>query len=181
MEHLVAIGLEKIVRIGGQSKSKILERKNLRIVAQSEGKSKYKGYSLAMTYKAIKSQGKSVKKLLGAFHSLQDKRGHRWETFDHYLKRTYPEIHSQSSRVDDEGFQIVGDPFNIRLTPPTAHTSAEQTLNHPLDELLALATQNIYSITVPGRIRLVDFWISQISNETTDSLFEAVKRADRLG
>lgn len=131
-------------------------------MAQNEGKSKYEGYSLAMTYKAIKSHGKSVKKLLGAFHSLQDKRGHRWETFDHYLKRTYPEIHLQFSGVDNERFQIVGDPFNIWLTPPIAHTSVEQTLNHPLDELLALATQNIYSITVPERIRLVDFWISQI-------------------
>jgi hypothetical protein len=127
LEHLVAIGIEKIVRIGGQSKSKILEGKNLRVVAQSEGKSKYEGYSLAMTYKAIKSQGEAVKKLLGAFYGPQDKRGYRWETFDHYLRRTYPGIHSQFSGVDGEGFQTIGDPFDIWLTPPAAQTSAEQT------------------------------------------------------
>lgn len=57
LEHLVAIGIKKIVQIRGQSKSKILEGKNLRIVAQSEGKSKYEGYSLAMTYKSYRISG----------------------------------------------------------------------------------------------------------------------------
>jgi len=38
LEHLIAIGIEKIIQIGGQSKSKVLEGKNLRIVTQSRGK-----------------------------------------------------------------------------------------------------------------------------------------------
>jgi len=55
LEHLVAVGIEKIIRIGGRSQSTILEGKNISIVSQGETKTRFEGYLLAKTYEGLES------------------------------------------------------------------------------------------------------------------------------
>jgi hypothetical protein len=58
LEHLVDIGVRKLVRVGGFSKSKKLESHTLRVVKDSETKTKSEKYLAAMSYKDLEMKTK---------------------------------------------------------------------------------------------------------------------------
>src|SRR2546430_1411631 len=97
LEHLIETGINKIIRIGGQSKSTILEGKNLRLVSKEETKTKSEGYLLARTYKALEASEESISRQLGYLHSAQKRLG--WDSIRRYLASNYPRIHAQFARV----------------------------------------------------------------------------------
>jgi len=70
LEHLDQVCVERIIRIGGQSKSTTLEGKNLREVSEGESKTKHENYHLAMTYKALEDQDKAISKALRLIHGI---------------------------------------------------------------------------------------------------------------
>ena len=74
LEHLSKVGIDKLVRIGGQSKSTILEGKNLRVVSKNESKTKCEGYAVAMAIKTHEAQEKVIKSVLSALHGSQKRR-----------------------------------------------------------------------------------------------------------
>ncbi|KAL6719448.1 hypothetical protein ACLMJK_003688 [Lecanora helva] len=151
LEHLVNDGIDQIIRIGGQSKSKVLEGKNLRVVSKSESRAKSEGYHLAKTYEAIEEQGKTIRKL------LVDEDGFQMvgqAPFDHWMKH---------------------DLLNMNLGPESADLSFQAT-----DQLLALANSGVYSVPLHQRQRLVNLWVEEIRSDATDNLFESVKEANKL-
>ena len=106
---LIEVGIEKVIRIGGQSRSTILEGKNLRVVSQGEPKTKSEGYLIAMTFKALEVQERLIRRALGLLHSTQKQPD--WANLNVYLAQKHPYMFP---RVDDEGFETVGrDPFEI--------------------------------------------------------------------
>lgn len=106
MEHLIEIGIKKIIRIGGQSKSTILEGKNLRIVSKSEAKTKSESYLVAKSYKQLENKERLITSVLGSLHATQKKPD--WANLKTYLQWRYPCIFSQFSRFDEDSFKIVG-------------------------------------------------------------------------
>jgi hypothetical protein len=64
LEHLIEIGIERVIRIGGQSKSKVLEGKNLRVVSQGEAKTKSERYQVAKTYEELSNKEQLINKAL---------------------------------------------------------------------------------------------------------------------
>jgi hypothetical protein len=175
LEHLIKVGVEKVIRIGGQSRSTILEGKNLRVVSQGEPKTKSEGYLLAMTYKALEFQERLIRRALGLLHSTQKQPD--WANLQTHLARKHPRIYSQFSRVDDEGYKTVGrDPFEIWSHDESKTSNDTSTLQSLLD----VATRNVHALSRLDRRRLVEFWAEEIREDTTDQLFELVKEAYNL-
>src|SRR4051812_7388738 len=111
LEHLIEIGVERVVRIGGQSKSTILEGKNLRVVSQGEGKTKSEGYVLGSTYSALEDQEQSARSTLGLLHGTQKRPS--WANLKNHLMSRHRRIFVQFSRFDKDGFETVGpEPFD---------------------------------------------------------------------
>ena len=183
LEHLINVGIDKLIRIGGQSRSKILEGKNLRIISQSETKTKSEGYLLAMTYKELEQLEKTIQKFLGILHGSKRQPG--WSNLKHHLARNHPLIHAQFSRVDEDGFKTVGrEPFDLwigdKMPTSSHHADGAEPLPEQIEQLLAQATRNAHSILSCDRHRLVEFWAEEMRAEVTDQLFEATKHADDL-
>ena len=177
LEHLINVGIEKVVRIGGQSKSTILEGKNLRLVSKSESKTKSEGYAVAMAIQAQEAHEKKIKKILGALHGSQKRKD--WANIKAYLSSMHPRIHRQFDRVDEDGFITVGgEPFDNwaggRLPDDSDGTSTT-----PIEQLLAQATRNVYSVPTYDRKRLVAHWVENIRDEKSNELFDEVKEAEK--
>jgi hypothetical protein len=163
LEHLIEVGIEKVIRIGGQSRSTILEGKNLRVVSHDEPKTKSEGYLIAMTYKALEVQEQLIRRALGLLHSTQKQPD--WANLNIHLARKHPRIYLQFSRVNGKGFEIVGrDPFEIWSY------NKSKTLNDisMLQNLLDIAIQNIYALSRLDRRRLIEFWAKEIREDITN-------------
>ena len=112
LEHLIKVGIEKVIRIGGQSRSTILEGRNLRVVSQVEAKTRSERYLAAMTYTALEDQQELIRRVLGQLRGSQKRPD--WTNLKTHLGRRHPRIYSQFSRIVDEGFKTVGrDPFEM--------------------------------------------------------------------
>lgn len=178
LEHLIEIGIEKIIRIGGQSKSKILEGKNLRVVSQGESKTKSERYLVSKSYRHLEDNAELITKVLGSLHATQKRPN--WANLQTHLHRNYPRIFSQFSRFDNDGFETVGKhPFEIwvegiegrvldKLNGPDATITASQ-------EIIHNATRNVHALSLPERRQLMEVWVQEILENKTDELFEFVQ------
>ncbi|KAI9734023.1 MAG: hypothetical protein M1834_002680 [Cirrosporium novae-zelandiae] len=186
LEHLSKIGIEKIIRIGGQSQSTILERKNLRIVSQGEMKTKSERYLLATAYSALESERRRIESTLHLLNSIGKRP--EWTNLKIHLNQKYPRIHSQFSLVDEDGFQIVGkEPFEdwsqwLRGEFLGESDKSDKTEPTPkeIEHILKVANQNVHSLSLSDRARLIEFWTKEIREDSTDELFELVERDDTL-
>jgi hypothetical protein len=182
LEHLTAVGIEKIIRIGGRSQSTILEGKNLSIVSQGETKTGSERYLLAKTYTGLESAEKSISKRLRFLHSAQKRPD--WGNLKRHLASQYSRIHAQFARVDDDGFETVGrDPFDIWLSdklPVESKESDGTDSSLTMRELLHIAAQNAHRLPLQDRHRLVEYWLQEMREDGTNEVFELVKSAEDL-
>jgi len=180
LEHLLAIGIEKIVRIGGRSQSAILEGKNISIVSQGETKTRFEGYRLAKTYEGLEAAEKSISKQLRFLHSAQKRPD--WANIKNHLANGYPRIHAQLARVDDDGFETVGrDPFDVWVSdksPTVSDESEDGDAVSTVRELLEIAMQNVHRLSLPDRHQLMEHWMQEMREIGTDKVFELVRSAE---
>ncbi|CZS92503.1 uncharacterized protein RAG0_03111 [Rhynchosporium agropyri] len=178
LEHLIEIGVEKIIRIGGQSKSKLLEGKNLRVVSQGEAKTKSERYLVAKSYEQLENNERLINSVLGSLHATQKKPD--WANLKFHLQRRYPRIFSQFSRFDEDGFKTVGkEPFEVWNQGTKGKNiyeanAMDETIT-TLQELVQNASRNVHGLSVFERRQLVEFWVQEIHENKTDELFELVK------
>lgn len=161
----------------------MLEGKTLHVASKEESRTKSEGYRLAMTYKALEVEERSIKKGLGLLHGIQKRRG--WDEIKLHLSRKHPRIYNQFSRTDEEGFEMVGKaPFDTwagnKLTTPPQHLQIADQPLEPIERLLDQAIKDVHSIVPCSRHRLVKCWVEEISDNATNSLFESVRAADTL-
>jgi hypothetical protein len=74
LEHLIKIGLIKVIRVGGQSYSEMLKGYNLRDISKTETKTRIQSYETAMAYKGLEECEKEATKLLVRLHGIYRKR-----------------------------------------------------------------------------------------------------------
>lgn len=98
-----------MIRIGGQSKSKILDGKNLRVVSQGETTTKPESNTLRTSHSALENEEHYVEKLLRQLNGLGDYPD--WGSLKDYVARHYHKIYLQFDRFDEEGFETVRTPF----------------------------------------------------------------------
>lgn len=170
------MGIEKVIRIGGQSKSELLEGKNLRVVSQGEAKTKSEGYLLAKSYQELEIHQGHINKVLGSLHAIQKKPS--WANLNYHLRRYHPDIFSQFDRFDEDGFETVGrEPFDI-WNQDSNDMSKEKNIvlnETALQELLRVASRNVHVLSSIQRGQLVELWVKESLENMTDKLYELVK------
>lgn len=180
LEHLDNVGIDKIIRIGSQSKSATLEGKNLRVVSKGERTTKSEGYVKAQLYKRLEETEKRFRSHLGKMHGMQKEA--TWGNLKGYLMNHHRSIYGQFSEVDKDGFRRVGIPFDnwIRGVHKATSVSSEEhgTPVKSLEEILECAERDIYSLTNSEKRQLIVFWTEELRKDTTEQLVNLSYAAD---
>ncbi|KAF7881219.1 uncharacterized protein EAF02_007110 [Botrytis sinoallii] len=202
LEHLVQSGIEKVIRIGGQSKSKILDGKNLRVVSQGETTTKPESNTLRTSHSALENEENYVEKLLRRLNGLGDYPD--WGSLKDYVARHYYKIYQQFDRFDEDGFEMVrmpfflssgtiplfhltmlmiydkvgGEPFDLWLRYNTEMEGQAPVFSetHTIDDLIEFANINVHALYGNERIILVRHLAEEARKEVTNDLFESMTR-----
>ncbi|KAJ5123521.1 hypothetical protein N7448_009618 [Penicillium atrosanguineum] len=183
LKHLLDVGIEKIMRIGGRSQATELEGKNLRVVSKTIGKTRVESQTLGKNYgeleECMKQAGYSIKPL----HQFQ--KGLTWAALEHFLRRKWPIIHRQLEQPDLEGFQTVTDDvllswLGVKSLKSQTAQGENEVDNLRFEGLTRSAEQNIHSLSMPERRILAISWFKLWQKSETASLFEALDRAAKL-
>ena len=171
LEHLLADGTEQLIRMGGSSKSSILEPLNLRNVASDMERTKLEKSEAWECRKKLQEAGEEVSTLLSEL-----KRANTLVTIRDYLAAHYTHHHEELFRATDEdGFSIVRnrrrDPIQQWLregyssigpsTPSRSHN--------------VLLYTSLMDMSSSERLALHEFWVRQIRDQLTAQLSEAIQ------
>ncbi|TEY84121.1 hypothetical protein BOTCAL_0021g00440 [Botryotinia calthae] len=177
LEHLVESGIDKVIRIGGQSKSKILDGKNLRLVSQGETTTKPEGNTLRASHSALENEERYVEKLLRQLNGLGDYPD--WRSLKDYVAQHHYKIYQQFDRFDEEGFETVGgEPFDLWLRYNTEMVVQAPAFSetHTIDDLIEFANFNVHALHGNEKFILVRHLAEEARKEVTDYLFESITR-----
>ena len=185
LEHLLASGTPGIIRIGGQSQSNLLEDHNLRHISRTETKTRSEKYLLAKQYEALKHEEKRIKGDLGRIHGAQ--RREDWSSLHYDLLQKYTRVHAQLRQVDEEGYEVAGQPcFELwkprgeSLNIPESTDEAGVMVVSELDGILLKADTNVYSLSQKERRLLVRLWSQKVQDHALDDLFERVEQTESV-
>lgn len=175
----MAVGIEKIIRIGGSSVSQQLEGKNLRLVSQTEGKTGNERHLLGSSYGQQGEMESIIESNLKILRGLQKR---SWRGLNAHLRRAYPQIHSQFSRIDSEGFARAekAEPFDLWTTGKWENLKK---LNEPIGRIgtiISTAESNVYQLALTDRQLLLDLWIKEVYDHTIAKTFDEIKEDNRL-
>jgi hypothetical protein len=179
LEHLIKSGVDKVIRVGGQSRSDVLKDHNLRIIAQSEGKTKTESHGVYQAFTSLKeNEGEAnltLQQLRGAGKDPD------WKHLENHIRQKYPRIHGQFGRIDEEGFETVGrHPFDIwkpekaTIDPPVVASALQ------LANALKKASQNAYSLNHDERCALVCLWATEVYEDIVAELLETIESSAKL-
>ncbi|KNG48654.1 nf-x1 finger and helicase domain protein [Stemphylium lycopersici] len=173
LEHLLDDGVEKIIRVGGQSKSDRLKECNLNKLKRGEMKTKSER---RMIWEAHNTLGTHEEEGVSVLHQLEHLRKHgEWSDLATHICEDYPEIHSQFRDIDDEGFKHVGrHPFDLWKVGDAPSTIAS---HHPqpvasIRDVIQKATIDAYSLTFLERQALVAHFVKEIHDAKVAQLYE---------
>lgn len=182
LEHLLEKGIRKIVRLGGQSHSTLLEDHNLRKVAQAESKTRAEGYTLGKSYDSLEQESQRIQRSLAQVHGANRA---EWKHIQFHLKRMYPSIHRQFRQVDDDGFEVAGrHPFEVwasqrNLPSNTTGTDQSKPALQEKEVLVEKAERDVYSLSRAERDHIRDIWAQELRDIALDDIFERVKATER--
>jgi hypothetical protein len=174
LEHLLEIGVTKLIRVGGMSKSKKLENHNLRFVSNLGRKTKSEKYMAAMKYEKLDTAQKEAKSI---FASLSSLRKHpEWQNLKNHISEEHPRIYGQFRVVDDQGFQLAGrHPFDVWKSGSEAPRTRQS--SRLLEQIQQKGNTNVYSLNPQERGALLTHWIEKARSNKTGELYEIVKDA----
>jgi hypothetical protein len=176
LEHLLDIGVQKLIRVGGMSKSKKLLNHNLRTVGDSETKTRSENHMAAKCYQAQEENAKEAGPIFAGLQGLL--KNVQWHNLKGHIQEEYPRIYKQFGLVDDEGFQVAGrHPFDIWITGIQTYQPA--TSPDVLQHIIQRATTNVFSLTIHERGVLVASWVAEAQSTKVSELFEIVDRATK--
>ncbi|KAI1914222.1 hypothetical protein LOZ65_005668 [Ophidiomyces ophidiicola] len=184
LEHLLPIGIKKIIRIGGQSQSSTLEDHNLRKVSQTELKTRSENYLLAKEYETLDHEAERIKRNLKRVHGVLKRAD--WSSLQYHLLQKYPRIHTQFRHIDKDGFKANRHPFELWVPPgksfikPEITGEAKLLVASEFDGILQKAETDISSVSQQERCTLVDLWRQEVHDHALDDLFERVKQTDSI-
>jgi AAA domain/Zinc finger C-x8-C-x5-C-x3-H type (and similar) len=180
LEHLLDVGVEKMIRIGGNSSSKLLEGKNLRVISKFEqGKTSIESRTLGQAFGDKNINENVLQHQLGKLHAIQD---HSWNSIESHLMRKYREIHQQFSLIDADGFKKVSKvaPFDLWKTGRGENLAK---LNRPcvtqnIITILAAANKNVYTLALKDRGALLKHWATEIMEDIINSVAGTIDGID---
>ncbi|KAJ4410034.1 hypothetical protein N0V85_004010 [Neurospora sp. IMI 360204] len=180
--HLLNCGIEKIIRIGGQSRCEELDGKNLRVVSSGIGKSTVENRVLGEAFNKVEEYLSTAGHCLKPLHLARKGRPNR-ELLSRYLSRRYPMIWRQfpEDGKDEEGFtRVGGDSVQLWLgkRPPQESFEGVRTVpNRHIDLIIRRAERDVQSLDPVQRWILIEFWIKEMIDQQTGVLFESIDGA----
>ncbi len=182
LKHLLDVGIDKIIRIGGRSRAEELQGKNLRVVSKVVLKTSVENRILGLTYSEINECLEDAGKHLNPLHMAR-KTNPSWDLLREFLVRHYPRIADQFRAEDHDGFTLVGDDrvqtwLGKRQDLPNWRMErVGEDVGVP--ELSLRAEQNINSLTQEERWLLADSWVDRLTQVQSDRIFELVDEVRR--
>jgi hypothetical protein len=182
LEHLITTGIRKVIRIGGQSHSEILEAHNLRNVAKTETKSRHESWQAANAYQKLNDYETKSKRILGRLHGIRKRV--EWKTFERYVARNHSLIHAQFRVMDVDGFTSVGrHPFDIWAAngvTDTHSTGQLETVPTILEEtsIVQKAERDVHCLSHAERLILIQLWTRELEQDAAEQFFETIKDAE---
>jgi hypothetical protein len=177
LEHLIKIGLIKVIRVGGQSYSEMLKGYNLRDISKTETKTRIKSYETAMAYKGLEECEKEATKLLVRLHGIYRKGD--YNNLDWHLSQKYRKIYDQLQEVDSEGFRTIGPhPFETWKFGSKADRKHAATANTTsLANIIQKANTNVNLLSYPEKYPLMKNWIDEVCFDIIASFSATVDKA----
>ncbi|KAF4439729.1 NFX1-type zinc finger-containing 1 [Fusarium acutatum] len=174
LKHLLDVGIQAIIRIGGRSVTEELDSKNLRIVSKETQKTGVERSILGEAYSAHESSLEDAQRSLGPL--FQARKGPSWDGLKRYLSRKHPRIYNQFQKYDEEGFEIVTKdilkswlgkrPTQITVEPST------------WPNVIARAETNIGLLSSEEKWFIVEYWLEQQHQTQIGRLFESLDDAE---
>lgn len=110
LESLLNAGIDKIIRVGGQSKSEELEGKNLQTVSRTMAKTRSEKASMYLHHETLESIQQNAEKLCKEISRRPDS----WLAVKEVLQRMFPSLYVQfDSGLDPDGYQEVSSPDEV--------------------------------------------------------------------
>jgi hypothetical protein len=171
LKHLLDVGINAIIRIGGRSVAEELDGKNLRAVSRDTPKTRVEMQILGQTYSEQEAALNAAGHALGPLH--QARKGPSWDGLKRHLFVDYPKIYRQLRRVDDEGFETVSkDLLKVWLGIRPRSTTDWQT---SMEDIITLAEQSIHKLPPTERWALADHWLEEVQDKHIDILYESLE------
>ncbi|KAL8397632.1 hypothetical protein RB594_004369 [Gaeumannomyces avenae] len=179
LQHLQAVGIKSIIRIGGRSRSEGLDHCNLAEVSRRTPKSRSENQIVGKAYSVLDEQRRSLGHRLAGLHALRKDPSSK--PLKRFLERNHARIYAQFFPKDQKDFVTVGDPISYwvgkRWGPSSAPTSAAAS-EESLEDLGRRATRDVNSLSRSERQLLCQSWLDKIRMEQTDSLYEEIRHAE---
>jgi hypothetical protein len=176
LEHLLDVGIRKIIRIGGQSRSERLDTYNVRNVTLKFGKTKSENYSAAQEYKLLNNLDNKMQSSLASLRRLRQGLPSVEPTLKRFLQRRHPGIFSQFYSVDED-FVVIGSPISNWLrqgSRPITGSVAQARA----DELVETASRDVYSLAPAERSAILQHWTEKLREEQTEMLVDSIASRD---
>lgn len=188
LKHLLAVGITKVIRIGGKSRCPELDAFNLRARTAVMSKTGHESYMLGSTHGKLDEHMQRMGRRLGSLHKIRsDSTSH--ESIRRLLQRKHPAISRQFDKTDEEGFTKVGkDPLAVwasvgRKSEALMRAASDDdpaVQQQDMTRLLARAERSVNSLRPTERQLLMDSWLKEIQTEETNMLFEDICAAETL-
>ncbi|KAJ4263476.1 hypothetical protein NW762_006295 [Fusarium torreyae] len=176
LQHLMDVGIDRIIRIGGRSTVPELHDKNLRVVRDRHSRTRVEEMDIKKAYAKLDD---STKMGTRAIADLCRSRAGRDESdLVKFISETRPKIHQQLVPPKKHNFwDVSGDRLTTWLgkTRPTKAGSAKRNLQ----ELIQHAEKDIDGLSLEERWTLRDHWIKELQESQLDIAFEALADSER--
>lgn len=181
LNHLLEVGIRKLVRIGGQSKSKELEGYNLRVVSNTMRKSPIDNKILGDRYSNRDKCSASAWRRLESIRQSNNSRATS-KAVEQFLQREHPGIHSQFANQTADGYTVVGNDIRTWIGKGRIHGnwSSHNDQSVDLDVLATKATRDVNSLSNPERRRIHQHWVSMVTKDETARLFENLDESRKI-
>ncbi|SLM41380.1 Zinc finger, NF-X1-type [Lasallia pustulata] len=171
LEHLLADGTEQLIRMGGNSKSSILEPLNLRNVASDMERTKLEKSEAWECRNRLQVAGLEVSTWLSEL-----KRADTLLCIQEYLEAHHPRHHEELFRTTDEdGFTTVQNRRRDRVQQwlGTDSNSWRPTTHSP--SLEVLHQMSLWEMSSSERLTLHQYWVKEIQDKLTTELNMAIQ------
>ncbi|KAJ5957579.1 hypothetical protein N7501_011858 [Penicillium viridicatum] len=183
LKHLLDVGIQKVIRIGGRSQAPELEGKNLRVVSKGFGKTKVESQTLGKSYGELEAHMEDAGYAMKPLH--QSQKGLSWAAMGNFVRRKWPAIHEQLDRPDLEGFTTVTDDkllhwLGVKSMRIQKGQNEDEVDVVRLERLTRAAKEDIHTLTKPERQILAMEWFKQWRESEIARIFEAIDHAASL-
>ncbi|KAM0417324.1 hypothetical protein ACHAPT_012640 [Fusarium lateritium] len=180
LKHLLGVGIQSIIRIGGRSVAEELDGKNLRVVSKETPKTNVENQILGKSYGELESSTKAAKHAMRPLH--QARKGPSWAGLKQFLAHNHPAIYDQLKLDQPGGFTTVSkDPLITWLGKRPNDTPRPSLSPQGLREMKALARragQSIDALTRTERWTLAETWLEQQQESQVGILFESIDECE---